>query len=103
MTRDSTGAEPLFEVFSQRCERGSILVTTNLPSDYGTGVCGSERLTGALLGRLTHRVNMLETSGEGHRCEFSCQRTVAEGADKPDESQFTSAPISFSPTFPSVL
>ena len=42
-----TGAELLFEVFSQRYERGSILVTTNLPFDEWTGVFGSERLTGA--------------------------------------------------------
>ena len=44
-----TGAELLFEVFSQRCERGSILVTTNLPFDEWTQVFGSERLSGALL------------------------------------------------------
>ena len=31
-----TGAELLFEVFSQRYERGSILVTTNLPFDEWT-------------------------------------------------------------------
>ncbi len=42
-----TGAELLFEVFSQRYERGSILVTTNLPFDEWTEVFGSERLTGA--------------------------------------------------------
>ena len=40
-----TGAELLFEVFSQRYERGSILVTTNLPFDGWTEVFGSERLT----------------------------------------------------------
>ena len=43
----TTGAELLFEVFSQRYERGSILVTTNLPFDEWTEVFGSERLTGA--------------------------------------------------------
>ena len=33
-----TGAELLFEVFSQRYERGSVLVTTNLPFDEWTEV-----------------------------------------------------------------
>ena len=47
------GAELLFEVFSQRYERGSTLVTSNLPFDDRTEVFGSQRLTGALLGRLT--------------------------------------------------
>ena len=42
-----TGAELLFEVFSQRYERGSVIVTTNLPFDEWTEVFGSERLTGA--------------------------------------------------------
>ena len=46
-----TGAELLFEVFSQRYERGSVMVTTNLPFDEWTEVFGSERLTGALLDR----------------------------------------------------
>ena len=55
-----TGAELLFEVFSQRYERGSVLVTSNLPFDEWTEVFGSERLTGALLNRLTHHVQILE-------------------------------------------
>ena len=42
-----TGADLLFEVFSQRYERCSILVATNLPFDEWTEVFGSERLTGA--------------------------------------------------------
>ena len=48
-----SGAELLFEIFSQRYERGSTLVTSNLPFDEWTEVMGSERLTEALLDRLT--------------------------------------------------
>ena len=66
-----TGAELLFEVFSQRYERGSVLVTTNLPFDEWTEVFGSERLTGALLDRLTHRVHILEMNGESYRLKQS--------------------------------
>ena len=66
-----TGAELLFEVFSQRYERGSIMVTTNLPFDEWTEVFGSERLTGALLDRLTHHVHILEMNGESHRLPSS--------------------------------
>ena len=69
-----TGAELLFEVFSQRYERGSILVTSNLTFDEWTGVFGSERLTGALLERLTHHVHILEMNGESYRLNQSRQR-----------------------------
>ncbi len=66
-----TGAELLFEVFSQRYERGSILVTSNLPFDEWTEVLGSERLTGALLDRLTHHVHILEMNGDSYRLNQS--------------------------------
>jgi len=66
-----TGAELLFEVFSQRYERGSVLVTSNLPFDEWTDVFGSERLTGALLDRLTHHVDILEMNGESYRLKHS--------------------------------
>jgi DNA replication protein DnaC len=62
-----TGAELLFELISQRYERGSTLITTNLPFDEWTETFGSERLTGALLDRLTHHVNILEMNGESYR------------------------------------
>src|SRR3546814_18778621 len=55
------------EVFSQRYERGATLVTSNLPFDEWTEVFGSERLTGALLDRLTHHVHILELNGESFR------------------------------------
>jgi DNA replication protein DnaC len=62
-----TGAELLFELISQRYERGSTLITSNLPFDEWTETFESERLTGALLDRLTHHVNILEMNGESYR------------------------------------
>jgi len=69
-----TGAELLFEVFSQRYERGSIIVTSNLPFEEWTSVFGSERLTGALLDRLTHHVHILELNGDSYRLRQSKNR-----------------------------
>ena len=69
-----TGAELLFEVFSQRYERGSIIVTSNLPFEEWTSVFGSERLTGALLDRLTHHVHILELNGDSYRLKQSKNR-----------------------------
>ena len=66
-----SGAELLFEIFSQRYERGATLVTSNLPFDEWTEVMGSERLTGALLDRLTHHVHILEMNGESYRLKAS--------------------------------
>ena len=71
----ATGAELLFEVFSQRYERGSTLVTSNLPFDEWTSVFGSERLTGALLDRLTHHVHILEMNGDSFRLAHSKRRS----------------------------
>jgi len=65
------GAELLFEVISQRYERGSIIVTSNLPFDEWTEVFGSERLTEAILDRLTHHVHILEMNGESYRLNQS--------------------------------
>ena len=69
-----SGAELLFEVFSQRYERGSTIVTSNLPFDEWTSVFASERLTGALLDRLTHHVHILEMNGDSYRLKLSKRR-----------------------------
>ena len=72
-----TGAELLFELISQRYEQGSTLITSNLPFEEWTKTFGSERLTGALLDRLTHHVNILEMNGESYRLNQSrAQRRV---------------------------
>ena len=66
-----TGAELFFEMLSQRYERGSTMVTSNLPFAEWTEVLGSERLTGALLDRLTHHVHILEMNGDSYRLKQS--------------------------------
>jgi DNA replication protein DnaC len=81
----TTGAELLFEVFSQRYERGSTIVTSNLPFEEWTSVFGAERLTGALLDRLTHHVHILTMNGESYRLTQSARRRkpAAPGAEDP--------------------
>ena len=54
------------------------MVTTNLPFDEWTEVFGSERLTGALLDRLTHHVHILEMNGESYRLKRSRENAAAQ-------------------------
>ncbi|MBA3315378.1 MAG: ATP-binding protein [Planctomycetaceae bacterium] len=68
------GAELLFDVFATAYERHSLIVTTNLPFENWTEVLGSERLTGAALDRLTHRCQILETTGESYRLQDAKRR-----------------------------
>ncbi len=76
-----TGAELLFELISQRYEQGSTLITSNLPFEEWTETFGTKRLTGALLDRLTHHVNILEMNGESHRLNQSrTKRRTHQGA-----------------------
>jgi len=69
-----TGAELLFELISQRYERGATIITSNLPFDEWTSTFGDERLTGALLDRLTHHVHILEMNGQSYRLSQSRAR-----------------------------
>ena len=80
-----TGAELLFEVFSQRHERGSTMVTSNLPFDEWTDIFGSQRLTGALLDRLTHHVHVLACNGDSYRLA-DAKRRRAKDTPKPEKS-----------------
>jgi DNA replication protein DnaC len=62
-----TGAELLFQVFADRYERASLLVTSNLAfADWGQ-VFQGERMTAALLDRLCHRCHIFEMNGESYR------------------------------------
>ena len=76
------GAELLFEIVSRAYERTSLIVTTNLPFENWTEVLGNERLTGALLDRLTHRVHILEANGESYRLRDSRKRLKGKGTQR---------------------
>jgi len=82
----AVGSELLFEVLSRRYERGSTMLTSNLPFDEWTSVFGSERLTGALLDRLTHHVHILEMNGDSYRLATSQKRARKRGALAQPES-----------------
>lgn len=69
------GAENLFSFFSQCYERTSIIVTSNLPfSEWPQIFGGDERLAGALLDRLTHKVHVIEIKGDSYRLKDSLKQ-----------------------------
>ena len=69
-----SGSQALFQFCSGRYLTGSMIITTNLEFERWTEVFGDERLTGALLDRLTHRCHILEMNGESYRFKESLRR-----------------------------
>jgi DNA replication protein DnaC len=76
------GAELLFQVFADRYERGSILITSNLPFSEWGSIFQGERMTAALLDRFTHRCHIFEMNGESFRFRES-SRQAREKKAKP--------------------
>ncbi len=69
------GAELLFDIVGRAYEHQSLMVTSNLPFEEWTDIFGSERLTGALLDRLTHRCHIIEANGESYRLKQAKNRS----------------------------
>ena len=67
VTMSRGGVELLFRVFADRYERGSVLVTSNLPFSEWDQIFQGERMTAALLDRLTHHYAIFEMNGESYR------------------------------------
>jgi DNA replication protein DnaC len=68
------GAELLFQVFGDRYERRSLLVTSNLAFGEWSQVFPGERMTAALLDRLTHNCHIFEMNGESFRFRESMKK-----------------------------
>ena len=77
------GAELLFQVISDRAEKASVLITTNLPFSEWTKVFTNARLCKALLDRLTDRAHIIETGSESYRF----RRTLERRANAMDASE----------------
>jgi DNA replication protein DnaC len=75
-----SGAELLFQVFADRYERRSLLLTSNLPFGEWAQIFQGERMTAALLDRLTHRCHILEMNGESYRFRESMKAKKARQA-----------------------
>lgn len=73
-----TGAELLYQFCASRYERGSMIVTTNLEFSQWKEVFGDERMTAALLDRLTHRAHILVLNGESYRFRESLRKQELE-------------------------
>jgi DNA replication protein DnaC len=68
-----SGAELLFQVLAERYERRSVLVTSNLGLSEWKEVFVEERLTAALLDRLTHHCEIVAMNGESYRFRQSAK------------------------------
>ena len=81
------GVELLFEVISRAYEHHSLRVTTNFAFEEWAEIFGSERLTGALLDRLTHRCHILEANGESYRLQQARKRSNSKPSTRQDSKQ----------------
>lgn len=79
-----TGAELLFQAISERHERRSLIVTTNLPFAEWSEIFHTKRLTVALLDRITDRATILEMNGPSYRLRMSLAHT-GSGANAEDD------------------
>ena len=83
---DRHGAEHLFGFFSQCYEQVSLILTTNLPfSDWPQIFADDERMTGALLDRLTHHVHIVAIEGDSFRLKTSTSAKAARKGELPPE------------------
>lgn len=75
------GAELLFQVFADRYERRSLLVTSNLAFSEWGQIFQGERMTAALLDRLTHRCHIFEMNSESFRFRESMKNKKSKRSD----------------------
>jgi DNA replication protein DnaC len=74
LTLPEGAAELVFQVISERNERGSMILTTNLPFGEWTKVFPDARLAKAVVDRITHKAHIIETGSESWRFHHGLSR-----------------------------
>ena len=77
LTLPDGAAELVFQVLSELHERGSLIVTTNLPFGEWTKVFPDARMAKAVVDRLTHRAHIIDTGTESWRFRHGLNRKKA--------------------------
>jgi DNA replication protein DnaC len=72
----NTGAELMYDIINQRYESCSLIMTTNLQFSDWVQVFKSDKLTSALLDRITHYSNIIEMNGDSYRFNNSIAKTT---------------------------
>lgn len=80
-----TGAQLLFQLCSALYERVAMIITTNLRfAEWSTIMGGDERMSAALLDRLTHKATILEFVGTSYRFRQQLQHQQQPGVEMPE-------------------
>ena len=83
-----TGAQLLFQLCSALYERVAMIITTNLRfAEWSTIMGGDERLSAALLDRLTHKATILEFVGTSYRFRQQLQHQQQPGVETPERKE----------------
>jgi DNA replication protein DnaC len=80
---DTRGAELLFQILTEREEKSSVAVASNLPFSEWGKVIGDARLVSAVIDRVTFNAHIIETGTESYRLRLTRQRRT--GGAKPTE------------------
>lgn len=68
---DRIGAQLLFEVISERYERKSVIINTNIEFSRWVNVFYDEQMTGAIIDRILHHCHLLLFPGQSNRMRES--------------------------------
>jgi DNA replication protein DnaC len=82
---EKDASELLFQYISERYERKSMMITTNLPFSKWNEIFYTERLTTAVLDRLVHHSTILEFSGESYRFNQALEKKSRNKSKKEKE------------------